>query len=142
MENVEFMRRWFEEVWNNRNGDAIDKMFAIDGVANGLKDDAGNTVVGPAGYKPFHAAFLSAFPDLKVAIEDTVSEGDKVALRCRVTGTHCGDGIGVTPCNTPVDFTFMTIVRIEDGKIAEAWNNVDFMEMYQQLGAVKLDLNT
>jgi predicted ester cyclase len=140
MANVEFINRWFEEVWNNRNADAIDEMFAAGGVANGIKDPEGNTIVGPAGYKPFHAAFLSAFPDLKIVVEDTVTEGDKVAVRCRVKATHCGEGIGISPCNTPVEFSFMSFVRIEDGKIAEAWNNVDFMDMYQQLGALKLEL--
>jgi predicted ester cyclase len=140
MAKAELMHRWFEEVWNNRNADAIDEMFAIDGIAHGLKDPQGNPIIGPSGYKPFHAAFLNAFPDLKVTIEDTVTEGDKIAVRCRVNGTHCGEGIGITPCSTPVEFTLMTIVRVTDGRIAEAWNNVDFMEMYQQLGALKLEL--
>lgn len=140
MAEAEFIHRWFNEVWNNKNADAIDEMFATDGVANGFKDADGNTIVGPAGYKPFHAAFLQAYPDLRVTLEDTVTEGDKIAVRCRVNATHCGEGIGVTPCNTPVEFTFMSIVRIEDGKIAEAWNNVDFMDMYEQLGALTLNL--
>lgn len=135
-----FVHRWFDEVWNKGNADVIDEMFAEDGRANGLKDESGNTIVGPKGYKPFHASFRSAFPDLKVEVEDTITEGDKIAVRCRVKATHCGDGIGVTPCNTPVEFTFMSIVRIENGKIAEAWNNVDFMDMYEQLGALKLDV--
>lgn len=140
MAPAELIHRWFDQVWNARNADAIDEMFAENGVANGLKDSEGRTIIGPKGYKPFHAAFLSAFPDMKVIIEDTVTEGDKVAVRCRVNATHCGEGIGVTPCNTPVEFTFMSIVRIENGKIAEAWNNIDFMDMYQQLGALTLDL--
>lgn len=140
MADAEFIHRWFDEVWNNKNADAIDEMFAADGVANGLKDAQGNTVVGPTMYKPFHASFLQAYPDLRITVEDTVTEGDKIAARCRATGTHCGEGIGVTPCNTPVDFTFMTIVRVQDGKIAEAWNNIDFMDMYQQLGALTLNL--
>lgn len=140
MADAEFIHRWFNEVWNNKNADAIDEMFATDGVANGLKDEQGNTVIGPAMYKPFHAAFLQAFPDMTITIEDTVTEGDKIAARCRATGTHCGEGIGITPCNTPVEFTFMSIVRVQDGKIAEAWNNIDFMNMYQQLGVLSLNL--
>lgn len=140
MTHTEFIKRWFDEVWNNQNADVIDEMFAVNGKANGLTDENGNTIIGPAGYRPFHQKFISAFPDLKVTVEDAITEGDKIAVRCRVNATHCGEGIGVTPCNTPVEFTFMSIVRIENGKIAEAWNNVDFMHMYQQLGVLKLDL--
>lgn len=140
MTHAEFTQRWFDEVWNNKNADAIDEMFAADGIGNGIYDDDGNAIVGPAGYRPFHQKLISAFPDLKVTVEDSVTEGDKIAVRCRVNATHCGEGIGVTPCNTPVEFTFMSIVRIENGKIAEAWNNVDFMEMYKQVGALRLDL--
>jgi len=36
--------------------------------------------------------------------------------------------------------TFMSIVRVQDGKIAEAWNNIDFMDMYQQLSVLSLNL--
>lgn len=141
MTHAEFTKRWFDEVWNNQNADAIDEMFAEDGVANGIYDEQGNVVVGPAGYRPFHKKFISAFPDLKVTVEDSVTEGDKIAVRCRVTATHSGEGIGVAPHGTPVEFTFMSIVRVENGKIAEAWNNVDFMQMYSQVGALTLNLD-
>lgn len=46
----------------------------------------------------------------------------------------------MTPCNTPVDFTGMLVVRVENGKIAEAWNEFNFMEMYKQVGALTLNL--
>ena len=140
MTHVEFTKRWFDEVWNNKNADAIDEMFAEDGVGHGIFNPDGSTIVGPKDYKPFHKNFITAFPDLKVTVEDSVTEGDKIAVRCRVNATHCGEGIGVTPCNTPVEFTFMSIVRVENGKIAEAWNNIDFMEMYKQVGALRLEL--
>jgi predicted ester cyclase len=48
--------------------------------------------------------------------------------------------LGVAPTNQPLEFTGMTIVRLEDGKIAEAWNEFDFMKMYSQLGALTLNL--
>jgi len=67
-------------------------------------------------------------------------DGDKIVARCRVTGSHQGEGIGLTPTDQPVDFTGMVIVRVADGKIVEAWNEFDFMKMYDQVGALKLDL--
>ena len=137
MVEAAFMHRWFEEVWNNQNETAIDEMFADDGIGHGL---AAEPIVGPENFKIFHRAFVSAYPDLKVHVEDTVVEGDKIAVRCRVTGSHQGEGLGISPTNQRVDFGGMVIVRIEDGKIAEAWNEFNFMEMYKQVGALTLDL--
>ena len=137
MANAEFIHRWFDEVWNNKNEDAIDEMLAADGVGYGL---GGENIVGPENFKVFQRAFVSAYPDLKVTVEDTVVEGDKIAARCRVSGSHDGEGIGLLPTNQPVDFTGMVIVRVQDGKIVEAWNEFNFMEMYKQVGALTLNL--
>ncbi len=135
-----FLHRWFEEVWNNQSEDAIDEMCAEDVVANGLTDAEGNTVRGIEAYKNLFRAFISAYPNIKITVEDTISEGDKIAARCRVSATHAGEGIGVAPTNQPVEFTGMTIVRVKDGKIVEAWNEFDFMKMYSQVGALTLNL--
>lgn len=132
--------RWFEEVWNKQREDAIDEMFHEDGIAFGLDDADGNPRRGPEGFKTLHRSFLSAFPDIKIAVEDTVCEGDKIAARCKVTGTHKGEGLGVSPTGSKVEFIGIGIVRIKDGKIAEAWNNFDFMTMYEQLGVLHLNL--
>jgi len=137
MADAEFIHRWFDEVWNNKNEDAIDEMLAADGVGYGL---GAENIVGPENFKMFQRAFVSAYPDLKVTVEDTVVEGDKIAARCRVTGSHEGEGIGLLPTNQPVDFTGMVIVRVRDGKIVEAWNEFNFMEMYKQVGALTLNL--
>lgn len=141
MADAKFIRRWFEEVWNNKREDAIDEMFAADGVANGLNDENGNALRGLEGFKTLHRAFVSAYPDLKIEVLDTVVEGNKIAARCRVSGLHTGHGIGVPPTNQPVEFTGMTIVHIKDEKIVEAWNEFNFMEMYKQVGALTLNLH-
>lgn len=140
MADETFIHRWFEEVWNKKREEAIDEMMAEDCVANGLADQAGSSIRGTEPFKMLHRAFVSAYPDMKITVEDTVIQGDKIAARCRVTGSHAGDGIGVAPTNQPVEFTGMTIVRIKDGKIVEAWNEFNFMEMYKQVGALTLNL--
>jgi steroid delta-isomerase-like uncharacterized protein len=137
-ENDTLVHRWFEEVWNKGRADAIDEMFADDGIAHGLADASGNELRGPASFKSFFYSFRDAFPDIQVTVEDTVAEGDKLAARCSVRGTHAGDGIGLRATNQPVTFTGICILRIVDGKIVEAWNNFDFMTMFQQLGAIQL----
>ncbi len=135
-DNAAFIRRWFEEVWNKGREEAIDEMFAEEGVAHGLADEAGSDLRGPAGFKPFFRRFRDAFPDIRVAVKDCVCEGDRAAARCRVRATHAGGGLGVAATNNPIEFDGLCIVRVRDGQIVEAWNNFDFMSMFQQLGAI------
>ena len=134
------LHKWFEEVWNQGSEKAIEELFAADGIAHGLNDAEGNPVRGVEGFKALHRAFLSAYPDMKITVEDTVCEGDKIAARCTVKATHTGEGLGVLPSDQPVEFTGLTIVKVKDGKIAEAWNEFDFMKMYSQVGALTLNL--
>ena len=139
-ENQTFLHRWFEEVWNLRREESIDEMFAADGIAHGLKDAEGRDVRGCENFKTLQRAFLAAFPDLRITVEDTVTEGDKIAARCTVRATHAGEGLGLAPTNREIEFTGLTIVRLENGKIAEAWNEFDFMKMYAEVGALNLNL--
>jgi steroid delta-isomerase-like uncharacterized protein len=135
-ENKALLRRWFEEVWNKGRTEAIHELFADDGIAHGLSDAQGETMRGPADFKVFHEAFRGAFPDIRVEVEDMVAEGDKVAARCSVKGKHAGDQLGIKATNVDVGFEGITIVRIQSGKIVEAWNHFDFMNMHRQLGTL------
>jgi steroid delta-isomerase-like uncharacterized protein len=134
--NKQLVRRWFEEVWNKGNANAIDEMFAADGIAHGLNDDKTQPLTGPAGFKKFHAAFRESFPDIRVEVHEILSEGDLVAARCSVTGSHQGNSLGIAASNRPVELSGIAMVRVRDGKIVEGWNNFDFMTMYRQIGAI------
>jgi predicted ester cyclase len=59
-----------------------------------------------------------------------------VAARCSVRAKHTGAHLGIAATNAPVAFTGMTIARIANGQIVEAWNNFDFMTMNKQIGAI------
>ena len=133
-ENKELLRRWFDEVWNKGRAEAIEEMFDENGIAHGLSDDPSNPIKGPRDYRPFYEVFRHAFPNIIIVIEDMVAEGDKVAARCSVRGKHEGDFRGRSATQSPVEITGMTIVRIDNGKIVEAWNNFDFMALHKQVG--------
>jgi predicted ester cyclase len=109
-------------------------MFAEDGIAHGLVDESGQELRGPANFKPFFRKFRAAFPDIQVIVEDCICEGDKAAARCTVRGKHTGDGLGIAATNNPIEFSGLCIVRVEGGKIVEAWNNFDFASLNQQIG--------
>src|SRR6185503_9308861 len=100
-DNKRLAQRWFEEVWNQGLESTIDELLSPEGVGFGLA--ATDTEVhGPTEFKPFVRNMRDAFPDLHIAVEDTVAEGDKVAVRLRVTGTHKGGGLGVAPTGRKV----------------------------------------
>ena len=124
--------RWFDEVWNKGNEDAITEMSTPDVVAHGLIGPEGNEVTGVEDFKRFWRTMRAAFSDVHVAVEKTVTEGDFTVARLLITGRHTGEGLPFPPTGNPVQFTGMSMVRVSDGKIAEAWNNIDFMAMYQQ----------
>jgi len=85
------------------------------------------------GAQQFLAPFTSAFPDLRRSIEDLVAEGDKVAVRFTVIGTHKGEFQGIAPTSKQVSFTVMDILTITDGKITEEWATADLMTLMQQI---------
>jgi steroid delta-isomerase-like uncharacterized protein len=87
-------------------------------------------------HKQFFTAFTSAFPDFRHDIVDLVAEGDKVAVRFNVTGTHKGDLQGIPPTGKKVSFGAMDFITLMDGKIVEDWLSVDMMGLMQQIGAI------
>ena len=135
-ENKALIRRWFEEVWNKGREEAIDEMFAPEGVAHGLADETGSPLRGPEAFKAFFRKFRDAFPDIEVSVEDTIAEDDRVAARCSVRGSHRTDALGFAATHRAMEISGISIVRIRNAQIVEAWNNFDFMNMFQQLGAL------
>jgi steroid delta-isomerase-like uncharacterized protein len=127
------IREWFKEVWDEGNLDTVDRLMARDCVAHGLGPDG---IRGPEALKPFVRVMRGALGDLEVDVSQTVTQGDRVAAHCHVSARHVGELFGAAPANQSVDFWGMTIVRVRDGQIIEAWNCFDFLRMYQQLGLV------
>lgn len=133
-ENIALAERWFDEVWNNGRAEAVDEMFATDGIAHGL--GAGGDLYGPAEFKPFVEKFRGAFPNINITVEDAIAEGDKVALRWTARMKHEGDHLGFAATQKDAVIAGMSIVRVRDGQIVEGWNNWDQLGLMQQLGVV------
>jgi predicted ester cyclase len=81
------------------------------------------------------ARLRAAFPDAHVTLEDIVAEGNRVAYRLTIRGTHQGTFLGVAPTQRRVTVSFTAIVRIEEGKLAEEWGGLDQIDLLRQLGA-------
>lgn len=92
------------------------------------------TATGIEGLKQVQAMLLGAFPDLHISIEEMVAEGDRVAARNVVTGTHQGTYMGVAGTGTQVTWREMFLFRFEAGRIVEISGVVDVVTQMRQLG--------
>ena len=81
------------------------------------------------------AMLLRAFPDIRVTIEDTIAEGDRIVFRNTVTGTHLGEYRGLPPTGKSITYGEIFIVRFSEGRVAEGWGIVDVHAQLRQLGA-------
>jgi len=133
--NRALIHRWFEEVWNQGRESTIDELLAATGIAYGLADtDA--TIQGPAQFKPFVRNLRGAFPDLRISIEDTLTDGDKALVRIVLEGTHKGSNLGVPPTGRRLRIQGMVLVRIANGQMVEGWNSWDQLGLLRQIGAL------
>lgn len=82
----------------------------------------------------FIELWRTAFPDLQATIDDQIVDGDKCATRYRLKGTHTGHFGEHSPTNRKFDIRTIDIVRFKDGKLFEAWEEMDQLRMMQQLG--------
>lgn len=131
--NLAVTRRWFAEL-NRGNLAAADEIYAPGYV---LHDPSAPVDLppGPTGVKQFLAPFLTAFPDAQGMLEDLLSDGDKVVVRFTVRGTHQGLFAGLTPTGKPFVLQGISILRFVDSQIAEEWEILDGLGLFQQLGA-------
>jgi predicted ester cyclase len=121
-ENKALVRREQEELWNHTgNLDAAEELFAAE-QAEGARQEA--------------ADFRQGFPDVVSTIEDLIAEGNKIVARWRSRATHQGEYMGIPPSGKEVEFTGISVYRIEAGKIAESWNVEDQLGLMQQIGAI------
>lgn len=130
-EGKEILRRWYEEVVNKGDLGLIDALISEDYVGHTpLSPD----VRGKEGVRQFVLMMRSAFPDVCVTIEDSFSEGNKVASHVRMVGTHQGEFAGLAPTGKVVNVTGMNITVVEDGKCIENWQQMDMLGSMKQLG--------
>jgi steroid delta-isomerase-like uncharacterized protein len=94
---------------------------------------------GFQGVEPFRqqvAAFRAAFPDLRVTIEDVLTDGDRFASRTTVTGTHTGDLMGMPATDKRISVEAVDIGRVHDGQAAERWGGLNMYALLTQLGVI------
>jgi steroid delta-isomerase-like uncharacterized protein len=122
-----------QKFWNEHNVAALDHTNSPDIIAH-IPAIPGHPLSYHV-YKQVCLMYLATFPDFRVTTESIIAEGDKVAVRWTVNGTHLGELMGIPPTGKPVTFTGITIHRLADGKIVENWWAYDALGMMQQITA-------
>ena len=123
-------RLLYDEILNNGRLELFAELCAPDFVKYAMPPGLS---YGIEGSKQSILMLRSAFPDLKYTVEDMFGEGDKLVARWSAKGTHKGDFMGIPPTGKQVYFTGIEIIRIEDGKAVEEWEELDRVGLMQQL---------
>jgi steroid delta-isomerase-like uncharacterized protein len=129
--NEAIIRRLIEEVLNRGQIDLLAELIAADHVGH---DPLGDHY-GREGLRIVVAEYRAAFPDLRVTVEDLVTESDKVVHRFTLRGTHVGPFMGIPPTGRLLTVAGIAIDRFTDGKVAESWVSLDALNLLRQLGA-------
>ena len=135
-DNKEIVRR-IEDAWDRNDLAALDQYFAPD--FNNAQSGTPGLPPGLAGSKLAHQGVMSAFPDRKATIVDLVGDGDKVAVRVRVTGTNTGGApfLGQPEANgAKIDFEIWSLYQLRDGRVVAHWGINDGVTAMIQVGAM------
>jgi len=92
---------------------------------------------GPKGGKALLAALTRTFPDLNLAIQDVLQDGDKIVVRAAMTGTQREAFMGLPPSNARLSIQVIDIHEFKDGKIVRTWHSEDWLSGLVQLGFFK-----
>lgn len=131
-ENEAVVRRFYEQMNNERKNELADELFTADHVMHDPQVPAG---VGPQGMADVVAVYQEGV-DGHWAIEEIFSTDDRVVVRWTGTGTHVGTVNGIPPTGRKISVDAITIHRMADHKIAETWEVWDTLGFLQQLGVV------
>jgi len=131
-DNKELYRRCWLECFNQGNLSVVDEFLAPNYVWHGPSQE----INSHEGVRQLAVMLRTGLPDMQMSIEQQLADGDEVATRWRIQGTHKGILFGVAQSGKRVNFTGLAISRIAQGKIVEEWEEFDQLGLFQQIGAV------
>ena len=118
-QNKEILERYYEQVFNGRELDAIGEYWAnqqmVDAVTRGC------------------LSYFDAFPDLHISLDELIAEDDRVFVRSTITGTHDGEYKGIAPTGRNVAADCAEVYRLADGKIVGYWCLLNVAGLMRQL---------
>ena len=120
------------ELLNSRKLDEAFEFYNLDYIYHG---PGGQELRGRSGIRGLWELFFAAFPDLTSSVDEVISEGNKVALRWTIRGTHTGELFDIPATNKSITLPITEIFHIENGQLVEAWDRYDRLHLLEQIGA-------
>jgi steroid delta-isomerase-like uncharacterized protein len=127
--------RQYADLYNTGDLSKIDQIVSPLFIERG--PEYGSASIGLDGLRGRIATLRRAFPDLQVTVEEAVIAGNRVTARMTLTGTQRGEFMGLTPSGKAMKTMAVSLFRITDSKIVEAWDGFDRYDLMAQLGVVK-----
>ena len=129
MTNKDIIINYSKTLWEERNLDVIEEVFDSSAVLHSpLNHQKGSLTMRDLAEK-----WLTSFPDLEIAWEDFIADGDKVVSRWTATGTHMGSFFETSPTHKEITYAGVTTYKLKDGKVVEYWALVDMHAILSQL---------
>jgi predicted SnoaL-like aldol condensation-catalyzing enzyme len=119
--NKQLLIRWFEEVWNQGRRETIFELFP-----DGIIHDGSARLTAPEEFCSFYDALHAQFSDFRFSPVVSLAEGDLACMHWTIAFHHTASGKALNVTGT-------TIVRVENGVFAEAWQNWDTASLSAQL---------
>ncbi|SDD90786.1 SnoaL-like polyketide cyclase [Paenibacillus sp. CF095] len=130
----QIVRTFFEEVRSGRNPDYASIVMAEQVLAHQVISEEEVTVTRtPSDYADHVREMIEAYGEFSLEIQEMLTQGDKVYVRWRQTGTHIGEVDGYSPTNLPVIEIASAVYRVENEQIAEYWIQIDRLGIEKQL---------
>jgi steroid delta-isomerase-like uncharacterized protein len=124
----------FTEFINSASEELADELISPEAIFH--VPGRAEPVRGPAGYLAIIGMMRGGFPDIRWTLEEMIAEGDRVAARFTMRGTHRGTFFGVPPTGKPIVVQAMNFYRLSRGQFVEERGQPDLLALLQQIGAV------
>ena len=133
-ENKSIASSLYDGVWNKRKLELVDQLISP---SHALHDPiVSGSQVGPELYKHRVRQMTTGFPDLRITIEDTIAEKEKLVVSWVISGTHKGEFMEIPATGRKISVEGITIHHIQNGKILDSYARWDVLDLMRQLGAV------
>ncbi len=129
MNKSDLMKQWYEDVWVKGDLDAIDRLFEPQTQAEGLIP---GMQIGPDDFRDLVMAFRQHFGDIQVDMPLTVENGEWLSALLHVNTTRADNG-------GPIEVTGQVMARFDGDKMVEAYNQFDFISLFEQMGQLPQD---
>lgn len=134
--NKRVVERCFTDIWNDGNLDAVNELIHPNIVRHHERNQD-EDLHGLEEFRAWVSESRQAFPDLRLTIQQSFGEADRVMAYVRGKATHNGEFMGVPATGSAIEWTATALVRVADGKIAECWVIADTLGILQQLGVIQ-----